>query len=368
MKRDNIYYYIRHIPNDLVNFYSVKRLCFSLKTKSNSTALRYAKSVTQRLDDYWFGIRLQNLDVPAINSLKKENEDNEYPTLLDALELYLKLKGINKDKVFFRTAKRNIDYVIKVLGNKPLKSYSTSDGAKFRDWLIEKGMNINTVKRVFSSVRSIVNIAISEVGLDCNNGFSKTYFPQDNNSKTRKPLPLNVIKELQLLCKKKDDEIRWLFALLSDSGMRLGEAVGLLKSDIKLDSDIPHIELKPHSWRSLKTKGSERNIPVVGSSLWACKRILESNNNSIFAFPKYTNQLKCNSNSASAALNKWLKEQLTNSYQVHGLRHSMRDRLRAVECPSELIDQICGWSNKSVGEGYGKGYDLKIKYKWIKKL
>ena len=64
-------------------------------------------------------------------------------------------------------------------------------------------MNINTVKRVFSSVRSIVSIAISEVGLDCNNGFSKTYFPQDNNSKTRKPLPLNVIREIQILCKKK---------------------------------------------------------------------------------------------------------------------------------------------------------------------
>ena len=206
--RNETYYFLKRVPYDLKDYYSVKRLCFSLKTKSNSTALRYAKSVTQRLDDYWFGIRLQNLDVPAINSLKKENEDNEYPTLLDALELYLKLKGINKDKVFFRTAKRNIDYVIKVLGNKPIKSYSTSDGAKFRDWLIEKGMNINTVKRVFSSVRSIVNIAISEEGLDCNNGFSKTYFPQDNNSKTRKPLPLNVIKELQLLCKKKDDEIR----------------------------------------------------------------------------------------------------------------------------------------------------------------
>ena len=368
MKRDNIYYYIRHIPNDLVNFYSVKRLCFSLKTKSNSTALRYSKSVTQRLDDYWFGIRLQNLDVPAINSLKKENEDNEYPTLLDALELYLKLKGINKDKVFFRTAKRNIDYVIKVLGNKPIKSYSTSDGAKFRDWLIEKGMNINTVKRVFSSVRSIVNIAISEEGLDCNNGFSKTYFPQDNNSKTRKPLPLNVIKELQLLCKKKDDEIRWLFALLSDSGMRLGEAVGLLKSDIKLDSDIPHIELKPHSWRSLKTKGSERNIPIIGSSLWACKRILESNNDSIFAFPKYTNQLKCNSNSASAALNKWLKEQLLNSYQVHGFRHSMRDRLRAVECPSDIVDRIGGWITYGVGQSYGKGYPLEVLNKWMKKI
>ena len=81
---------------------------------------------------------------------------------------------------------------------------------------------------------------------------------------------------------KKDDEIRWLVALISDTGMRLGEAVGLLKSDIKLDSKIPYIELKPHSWRSLKTKGSERNIPIIGSSLWACKKILESNNDSIF--------------------------------------------------------------------------------------
>ena len=31
---------------------------------------------------------------------------------------------------------------------------------------------------------------------------------------------------------RKDDEIRWLFALLSDSGMRLGEAVGLLSQTL----------------------------------------------------------------------------------------------------------------------------------------
>ena len=44
----------------------------------------------------------------------------------------------------------------------------------------------------------------------------------------------------------------------------------------------------------------------------------------------------------------------------------MQDRLRAVECPSDLIDQIGGRSRGNVGECYGKGYDLKIKYKWIK--
>ena len=368
MKRDEMFYYVRHIPYDLINIYSVKRLCFSLKTKSYATAIRFAKSVTQRLDDYWFGIRLKNMDVPAINSLKIESADDS-PTLLDALDLYLKLKGKGKDKVFFRTANRNIKYVIKVLGNKPIKSYSSSDGAKFRDWLIGQGMTINTVKRVFSSVRSIVNITISEEGLDCSNGFSNTYFPQDNSSTTRKPFPSDIIKEVQILCRQKDDEIRWLLALISDTGMRLGEAVGLLKSDIKLDSDIPYIELKPHSWRSLKTKGSERKIPLVGASLWACKRILVSiNNDSNFAFPKYSNQLKCNSNSASATLNKWLKEQLKEEYVVHGFRHSMRDRLRAVECPSDVVDRIGGWITAGVGQSYGEGYTLEVLSKWMNKI
>ena len=97
-------------------------------------------------------------------------------------------------------------------------------------------------------------------------------------------------------------------------------------------------------------------------------RILEHNKDSLFAFPRYTSSKGCNANSASAALNKWLKEQLTEHYVVHGFRHSFRDRLRAVECPSEIIDQLGGWSLRSVGEGYGKGYELSVLKKWLLKL
>ena len=43
---------------------------------------------------------------------------------------------------------------------------------------------------------------------------------------------------------------------------------------------------------------------------------------------------------------------------MHSFRHSMRDRLRAVNCPSEMIDQIGGWSKRSVGESYGEGFTL----------
>ena len=44
---------------------------------------------------------------------------------------------------------------------------------------------------------------------------------------------------------------------------------------------------------------------------------------------------------------------------MHGFRHAMRDRLRAVSCPSEMIDQIGGWSSGKIGEGYGNGFDLR---------
>ena len=37
----------------------------------------------------------------------------------------------------------------------------------------------------------------------------------------------------------------------------------------------------------------------------------------------------------------------------------MRDRLRAVECPADIIDQIGGWSRKGVGESYGRGYQVE---------
>ena len=49
-------------------------------------------------------------------------------------------------------------------------------------------------------------------------------------------------------------------------------------------------------------------------------------------------------------------------YVIHSFCHSMRDRLRAVVCPSDMIDQIGGWSSGKIGEGYVEGYGLIRKW------
>ena len=77
--RNETYYFLKRVPYDLKDYYSVKRLCFSLKTKSYVSALRITKSVLQRLEDYWLGIRLQKMDIP---------EKKKYLKHINLLKIY----------------------------------------------------------------------------------------------------------------------------------------------------------------------------------------------------------------------------------------------------------------------------------------
>ena len=45
----------------------------------------------------------------------------------------------------------------------------------------------------------------------------------------------------------------------------------------------------------------------------------------------------------------------------------MRERLRAVECLSDIIDQIGGWATEGVGQRYGEGYSTEVCLKWVNK-
>ena len=53
---------------------------------------------------------------------------------------------------------------------------------------------------------------------------------------------------------------------------------------------------------------------------------------------------------------------------IHGLRHTFRDRLRAIEAPLDMIDQLGGWSLQSVGQGYGDGYSIEKLSEWMQKI
>ena len=280
----------------------------------------------------------------------------------------LRLKGRISPPTFEAAVRRSCGYLIDSCGMKNLEEYCRSDATQFRDYLFAKGLNGASVARVFGTVRAVINLALSEFGLSIVNPFSNVYFDQSQGVKKRIPVKPEDIEKVQQECYKADDEKRWLIALIADTGIRLGEGAGLLRSDFVEQDGILCVNIRPHPWRSLKTASSERLVPLVGSSKWAAERILAQSTESRFAFPNYNDGKRTNANSASAALNKWLKSKIGRGYTIHSFRHSMRDRLRAVECPSEIIDQIGGWLTHGVGNSYGNGYDYRILNKWMKSL
>ena len=60
--------------------------------------------------------------------------------------------------------------------------------------------------------------------------------PDRDDSQGRQPVPQDKLIILQKACQETDDEMRWLLALISDTGMRLSEAAGLRRGDIIPDA------------------------------------------------------------------------------------------------------------------------------------
>jgi integrase len=328
-----------------------------------------SKVLISKLDEFWLKLRLKDIEVPGEHLLlsysNKTNADS-YPTIEEAMDIYLKTKGRNRNKNFFEQTERAIRYLVKSIGLKPINIYTSADAAAFRDHLMGRGLKMTSVHRHISTARAILTFVINEHGLNCNNPFKHIYMPAKDDSIKRMSVKGDKLRIVQKACLEIDDDIRHLMLLVSDSGMRLGEAVGLLKSDLHLDDPIPYVTIQPHPHRSLKTLHSKRDVPLIGCSLWAAKRIKSSLSSSHHCFPRYSNDTECKPNAASAMFAYWLKAKFGKGYTVHGFRHGLRDRLRNVGVPSDAIDQIGGWSKRSIGETYGDGYSVESLHNYMK--
>ena len=211
--------------------------------------------------------------------------------------------------------------------------------------------NDSKIRGSLSNVRHWRSVRMVR-GIMTTNPFANMNLGGGKAPRKRCPIPTENIFNTQTLCGKIDDDMRWIVATISDSGMRLAEVIGLQKDDRSLDVEIPFLRLSEHPWRRLKTSTSKRDVPLVGAALWGLKRALDEAEGPLL-FPRYCTLENNKANYASSALNKWLKAYVPDGCVVHSFRHSLRDRLRAVGCPSDIVDQIGALSIEfvlSIGE------------------
>ena len=367
------YYFSRRVPKELQKHSKCSRFEICLRTSVKSVAIKQALFLAQELEDQWSILRRRERNdriarifgSEVMSSSALNSEVGRGPTLTEGLEVYLRLKGDGRPVTFETGARRSIGYLLEVSEDKAVDTYDRKDANALREYLKGRGLAKESIARNMTNVRAVINFVLREHGLPTNSAFSGVYLGEVGIPKKRYVPAALELRKLQELCRVEDDELRWILGIIINTGMRLSEAVGLSKDDLSLSSDIPYLKVTPQPWRRLKTIGSERVIPLVGVSLWAAQRASEASKTQ-FVFPKYCNENKASSNSASAALNKWLQRKINSEIVVHSLRHMMRDRLRNIECPSNVIDAIGGWTYGSVGESYGLGYSLKVKSKWLR--
>jgi integrase len=151
-------------------------------------------------------------------------------------------------------------------------------------------------------------------------------------------------------------EARRVLYLVTETGLRLSEACNLNSKTIILDHPVPHVRVRPDG-REMKSDQSLRDIPLVGAALMAMRLQPEG-------FPRYVDK----ADHLSALLNKVLEARKLrpNGESVYSLRHTFKDRLRAVGAEDELKDYFMGHAREQ--PAYGFGYSLEAKLGWLERI
>lgn len=350
------YYYNRRVPRHAVEAFGTHvRICLSSDAEE---AALLSEGLTERLNGIW------KLKENCIFVEPAELLESCHPrpcTLALLQEEYLALKRIDEGPL-----RLSVDTLISLAGDKDMREYSRRDARAFVEKLRRKGNSTGTIRRRIGPLSALFNYAYAELDEEKRNPFSQLHIRgEGDDERKRETFSVEELTQGYDMAFGSGSEIKMLMPILGETGCRIAEIVGLRMQDIDLENEL--IRVVPHPARRLKTSGSERELPLVGAAMKAMKSIATKKDGALL-FPRYLKDGTIRATHASNALNKWMKREFDGK-TAHCLRHTFRDRLREVECPLELIDELGGWSFVGgVGSRYGKGYALSQKQRWLSEI
>ena len=95
-RRSVHFYYTRRIPKELQKRLGKERIVVSLKTKSRRKAIASAIVLSEKLESFWNGMKLEEIISQHSMTLESPAQKAASITLSEALDLYLRLKGRGK--------------------------------------------------------------------------------------------------------------------------------------------------------------------------------------------------------------------------------------------------------------------------------
>jgi Site-specific recombinase XerD len=243
-----------------------------------------------------------------------------------------------------------------------IESLTRDDARRVRDTMLID-LHPNSVRRMLGPLRTAINQTIREFDLPFRNPFEALDIKGAGVSRDdRLPFTEQDMAALAPVMERgPDDTLSALWVILRDTGARLKEITSLLRSDVDLEQQSLTIRVG-------KTKNATRTVPLSPAAV----RYLETITSGITSgtapvFPKYSEGR--GADSASAAMMKRLRTVIDDPKQsAYSLRHRMKDRLRDVDCPTDVQEEIMGHKTQDIARNYGRGYSLEQKRKYLAKV
>jgi len=292
-------------------------------------------------------------------------------TLSDAKQVYLKRRGalektattrklINETEVSF-------SLVLDQIGDKEITKVKRKEVAGVIEAALRDDLKTATIKKRLGLVRAAINDLIDEFEVrDEYNPFKGFKIPNlGDDREERRSLSREQVKRVRSLVDQSDGDTSNMIGMLLDTGARIGEIAGLLREDVVLEAETPHIIIHRNPFRRLKTKASQRKVPLVGHALIAARRAHANAGASQWMFERYIGEEKVKNDNASAAAKKALGR--IKCETAHWLRHTMNTRLKNKDIPKEKREELQGWerSGASMADAYGDQTALRLMREWL---
>lgn len=309
---------------------------------------------------------------PVVERVIYGEVDRPKLTVMKAVEEYIadmKINGWqNKSPGQRRSAANHRRHAVEVfkmvIGNRPIEEITREDARQYYSHWGERIRNgeivVDMAKRRMGDMRVLFTWAVERSDTpDAPNPFAGLSFIPPRVKKRRVSYSPEFIRDNFLRGDKLsglNTEARRALLVIVATGCRPSEIVNLKAENIVLDGPVPHLRLRDRADRELKTATSNRDVPLVGVALAALQANVAAGNRD--GFPRYYD----NSNSFSAAANKFLKEnglRETPDHTIYCLRHMAEDLAKDAGLDLEMRMELFGHA-KTRSE-YGRGFTLDAK-------
>lgn len=286
----------------------------------------------------------------AWDALYPELTEVVVPRLSEAATIYANARGLEG---LDKPEQMALDQFIEFAGDLRVSEISRGKVRNWIAWLSEaRGQGASTVKRRISSASAFCTSTIDRLELSQANPFAR-HRVAGNAAGYREPFSADQAALIDRWLRGRHGERTsgLILRLLRATGARPLEIGGLAVADVRIEAALPHIFIRPNEFRGLKTRGSNRLIPLVPDAVAAARlALVQAEGLSLFpASCHETGRLSARLNKAIRSTGIPKRKELT----AYSFRHGVQEAMRLAGVSFDVQRAVLGHAKTTVTERYG---------------